>query len=588
MDKQRRWQEYSNEEKLIAIEAYLDGMNGLENTDLEKQNAHLQWVREHVPSYTLDGKNNYVFVSYSHRDFAKVYRDLSAFLYNSYKKVRFWYDEGLPAGKNWAEEAKRYINHPNCVGAIFYLSENLLSSPSVLQEIEMIESSGKPYVSIALDKEKFSAARIFKGKEKQTNFALLDKFFPDADTALIYDEEYENILYRINKIEETFNVTEDVLSDFVCEEIDGGLKLVAYKGTRTDVFIPEKINGKPIIAVSAAFPSAESIFVSKNIRSLEMPPVEEDTYEDTQDEEQATLYRLYEILVGGYQKKSAIFGAAPNLVKISVDNANPYFYDKYDALYDSTGAILRLPPKTELQERHLEGVKVIGAGAFYGCYSDSDGFDLDGVEEIGENAFAQSAVSIMSYGSTLRILSPSAFWGMQSRFPIADITGELVEVGEWCYKDAKGLDYGGMSDGVTTIGKGAFFGTPCQLISFPSTLKEIGVGAFAASALELAILPDGLEIIGDCAFLGCSALEQAEIPASVRYIGRDAFESCDGLRYIKYKGKKKQLRTIQTSGEGPGELFMQKVVCKDERLRRLKLWFKDKIRNLAKKILEKV
>ena len=588
MDKQRRWQEYSNEEKLIAIEAYLDGMNGLENTDLEKQNAHLQWVREHVPSYTLDGTNNYVFVSYSHRDFAKVYRDLSAFLYNSYKKVRFWYDEGLPAGKNWAEEAKRYINHPNCVGAIFYLSENLLSSPSVLQEIQMIESSGKPYVSIALDKEKFSAARILKGKEKQTNFALLDKFFPDADTALIYDEEYENILYRINKIEETFNVTEDVLSDFVCEEIDGGLKLVAYKGTRTDVFIPEKINGKPIIAVSAAFPTAESIFVSKNIRSLEMPPVEEDTYEDIQDKEQATLYRLYEILVGGYQKKTALFGAAPNLMKISVDNANPYFYDKNDALYDSTGAILRLPPKTELQEQHLEGVKVIGAGAFYGCYSNGESLEIEGVEEIGENAFAQSSVSIMDYGSALRVVAPSAFWGMQSRFSIINITSDVATLGAWCFKDTTGIDCAFIDGDTMVIEKGSFFGSTCHLVNFPRSLKEIGVGAFAASPLNLAILPDGLEIIGDCAFLGCSSLEIAEIPASVRYIGRDAFESCDSLRYIKYKGKKKQLRTIQTSGEGPGEIFMQKVVCKDERLRRLKLWFKDKIRNLAKKILEKV
>ena len=587
MDKQRKWQEYSNEEKLIAIEAYLDGMNGLQNADLDSQNAHLQWVREHVPSYKADGGQNYVFISYSHRDFAKVYRDLSAFLYNSYKKVRFWYDEGLPAGKNWAEEAKRYIEHPNCVGAVFYLSENLLNSSAVLQEIQMIEKSGKPYVAVALDKEKFSASRILKDRSDK-NFALLDKFFPDADTALIYDEEYENILYRINKIEETFNVTEDVLSDFICEEYGEGLNLVEYKGSRTEVFIPEKINDKPVVAISASFDNAESIYLSKNIRYIFSPVLKEDTYEDAKNKDTATIYRLCEMMLGGYQKKSAPFGSAPNLIKISVDNANPYFYDKDGALYSKDGAILRLPPKNELKESHLEGVKKIGDGALYGCYSKHEGFDLDGIEEIGENAFAQSEMSIYSFGSTLRVLSPSAFWGMQSRFPIADITGELLVVDDWCFKDTQLIKYAGITDGVIKIGKGAFFGSMCHLVSFPSTLKEIGVGAFASSALELATIPEGTEYIGNLAFYNCEQLETVQIPASVKYIGGDAFFGCDALRYIRYKGKRKQLAQIKTSGEGPSEEFMKKIVCKDERWRRFRLWIRDKIRGLAEKILEKV
>ena len=54
---QRTWQEYSNEEKLIAIEAYLDGMKSLENAE----NTHLQWLREHLPAHRLSDGRNYVF-----------------------------------------------------------------------------------------------------------------------------------------------------------------------------------------------------------------------------------------------------------------------------------------------------------------------------------------------------------------------------------------------------------------------------------------------------------------------------------------------------------------------------------------------
>lgn len=587
MSKQRKWQEYSNEEKLIAIEGYLEGMRSLETTDLQAQNARLQWIREHLPAYLVGQGQNYIFISYSHRDFAKVYRDLSAFLYNSYKKVRFWYDEGLPAGKNWAKEVKGYIEHPNCVGAIFYLSENLLDSDAVLQEIKMIEQSGKPYAWIALDKDKYCASQILQDKTNK-NYALLDKFFPNADTALAYDEDYESVLYRINKIEQTFAVTEDVLSDFVCEEMDGGLNLVEYKGSRTEVFIPEKINGKAIIAISASFDNAESIYVSKQVRYLYAPPVQEDTYDDAKAQESATIYRLCEMMLGGYQKKSAIFGGAPNLTRINVDNANPYFYDKDNAIYAHSGTLVRLAPKTALLQSHLDGVKRIGDGACYGCFTECDGLEFNGVEEIGENAFAQSKVSIYSFGESLRVVAPSAFWGMQSGFPIADFTGTAKEIGAWCFKDSALIKFVGLNDGLEIIGKGAFFGSMCHLVNFPKTLKSVQTGAFATSPIELAILPNGTEIVEDMAFYNCEQLELVELPASLIYLGSDAFGGCDNLRVIRYKGTRKQLAKIRTNRDGPCENFFQKVVCKNEYLRRFKFWRREKFRNLLKKLLEKV
>ncbi len=43
-------------------------------------------------------EENFVFISYSHMDYKAVYCDLLEFHKNG---LRYWYDEGLPAGEDW-------------------------------------------------------------------------------------------------------------------------------------------------------------------------------------------------------------------------------------------------------------------------------------------------------------------------------------------------------------------------------------------------------------------------------------------------------------------------------------------------------
>lgn len=83
---------------------------------------------ETVPIPDIAENQNYIFISYSHKDYKKVYADL-AFLYR--EGVHFWYDRGLSAGKNWDAEVKERIENPRCSGVIFYLSENMFLSRSV-------------------------------------------------------------------------------------------------------------------------------------------------------------------------------------------------------------------------------------------------------------------------------------------------------------------------------------------------------------------------------------------------------------------------------------------------------------------------
>lgn len=298
LENERKWSDCTDEEKLLIIEGYLEGMVALDDTNRQVNNQRLEWIREHIPAYNLDDGKNYIFVSYSHLDYKEVYKDLAVFSYNSQRRVRFWYDEGLPIGQNWEEAAGKIIKNPHCVGVLFYLSKNLLLSPSVYKEIECVKNSGKSYCQVALSDTLYSAAKIFddaKGSELRgvrQHQDELEEFFPDNETALIsYGKE--NAISRIEKIARQFDVTEEVFSDFVCEECEGGLSLIEYRGIKTEVHIPEKIGDKPIVKITAEFPHAVSVFIPKTV----------------------------------FHINRDIFDSAINLEEITVDENNPKYYD---------------------------------------------------------------------------------------------------------------------------------------------------------------------------------------------------------------------------------------------------------------------
>lgn len=87
---------------------------------------------DRVPVPKCAEHQNYIFISYSHKDYKKVYHDLAS-MYDA--GVRFWYDEELTAGHDWDDEVFKKINNPHCSGVIFYLSENFFGSESIYKEI---------------------------------------------------------------------------------------------------------------------------------------------------------------------------------------------------------------------------------------------------------------------------------------------------------------------------------------------------------------------------------------------------------------------------------------------------------------------
>ena len=172
-----------------------------------------------VPVPKIEKDQNYIFVSYSHKDYKEVYYDLAHLYCHG---VRFWYDRGLQAGEDWENEVKEHIQSPCCCGVIFYLSTNMFLSESIFKEIEFTNAKKKP--NIILQKNYFCvnlknsniSDMLFEvqGIQRNTGMAPLDTkklntltaTFSDDDTYIKYNSSY-HIDELIEQIQNKFDVT---------------------------------------------------------------------------------------------------------------------------------------------------------------------------------------------------------------------------------------------------------------------------------------------------------------------------------------------------------------------------------------------
>ncbi|MCR5348107.1 MAG: leucine-rich repeat protein [Bacilli bacterium] len=90
---------------------------------------------------------DYYFVSYSHRDYKLVYRDIFALQENG---LNLWYDRGIPAGRDWRDVANKFMGPAVCRGVLFYVSETSLLSDAVFDELEYAKNHGKAIFSLNL------------------------------------------------------------------------------------------------------------------------------------------------------------------------------------------------------------------------------------------------------------------------------------------------------------------------------------------------------------------------------------------------------------------------------------------------------
>ena len=122
------------------------------NKNLEnKQVEEFPNIQTKFEAYT--GDEPYLFVSYSHRDTAKVYPILDA-LYD--RKYRIWYDEACENGNDFRDELRHRIEKAEAV--LLFVSKASMSSKFCGMEVIVARENGKKLFPIFLDNEPVPAA----------------------------------------------------------------------------------------------------------------------------------------------------------------------------------------------------------------------------------------------------------------------------------------------------------------------------------------------------------------------------------------------------------------------------------------------
>ena len=98
-----------------------------------------------------EGNENYIFISYAHKDVADVLPIMERLHGEGY---RIWYDDGIAPGSEWPEYIAEHLNR--CAVALAFVSEASIASANCRREVTYALSKSKPFLSIVLRETQMS------------------------------------------------------------------------------------------------------------------------------------------------------------------------------------------------------------------------------------------------------------------------------------------------------------------------------------------------------------------------------------------------------------------------------------------------
>ena len=234
------------------------------------------------------------------------------------------------------------------------------------------------------------------------------------------------------------------------------------------------------------------------------------------------------------------FSACDSLKGIWVKEENKnYSSDNNGVLYDKNkNTVIRVPSLIEGDYTLPSSITKIGESAFYSCKSLKEIEILEGVKEIGNEAFRNCyALEKVTIPGSVTKIGDEAFDSCESLKEI-EIPEGVKEIGKQAFEYCDALEKVTISGSVTKIGNNAF--RDCyslKEIEISEGVKEIGNQTFRDCAeLESVIIPSSVTKIGNNAFRDCDSLEEIEISEGVKEIGKQAFRGCDILEKVAIPG----------------------------------------------------
>lgn len=507
------------------------------------------------PVCNLD--EEFYFVSYAHGDYREVYQDI----YDLQELgVKIFYDRGglIEGTKDWREVAKNYISRENCIGVVFYISENSLLSSSIHEEIERTKELEKPFVCINLPvKRKLT----YEGRDICGETLCAAKLLEilRANGSEIDNEKYNYI------------------SDFFNEHIL--YTQFADKSTKKKLQL-EKLPKPALFHYSLLDSCAGKLHVQLSIVNvIEIGVIEEKDYLRNDIKNLRN-----DIDIKNWVLKSigqCAFSNRRNLTSIylpdTVERIEPYaFYnchslqsiDLTNVRYIQDSAFTRCISleKLNIPSKVIE----IGNNSFLGCTGLEEINVSAYAEELGEKSFfrCNKLINADLAQSGIKRICKSAFELCKSLTTIS-LPDSLEEIGSSAFRGCSFSSFK-FPENVTKIGALAF--NDCNMlehITIPGSIKEISNSAFNdCKALKKVIIKFGVEKIEAGAFHNCTSLQEIYLPKSLTDIKMNAFASCLRLEKIYFDGTLAEWEKLYRNAHWADDANNFTVVCNDSKIKK--------------------
>lgn len=488
------------------------------------------------------GVEPYLFISYSHRDTAKVYPILDA-LYD--RKYRIWYDESCETGNDFRDELRTRIE--NCEAVVLFVSEASMNSPFCGMEIIVARENGKRLYPIYLDDVEVPPSfQILLANTHHSTADNMEKLVKNMvrdlpavamDRLTIEETLLKKCEDNGKSISVDYGITE------ICQE--------AFKNRRAlhTIELPETLESIGL----------ESFRGCASLEKMDVPEstirIGESAFRDCINMKKLTVKNNC-IKIG-----ERAFENCATLSDVSLPDG---LTEIYGGVFNSCKSLkhITLPKNlTILGESAFsdcialdsidipESVAKIDDLVFNGCTALKKVELHEGLKKIGKSAFKNCrALTEISLPSTVASISNSPFRGCVSLKSIK------VSSKNKCYKSEANKREGNdhvlfnknksviiaypassrevqydIPDSVTIISDWAF--CDCKKlnrVTIPDSVHELGEGAFCNCALlDEVEIPDSVIKIDDCVFRGCTSLERVVIPSSVTDLGWGIFDGCE-------------------------------------------------------------
>lgn len=344
------------------------------------------------------------------------------------------------------------------------------------------------------------------------------------------------------KIEAVFKDVEVAPTEhFTYEDMDGGIRLTAYRGEGSKVILPDTIDGKAVVALG------DGLF--RDNTALSALAIPESVTEIGAD--LLTGCRSLQVL------RTPQLGAHRN----GTEGHLSYFFGQTTPL--GTGfrvpsmldtvilldTVTAIPDNAFLDCSRLQWVVMpdtvtsIGAYAFSGCSRLNYAPIPTSLQTIGERAFEGTAIQEVTLPSTLKRVGAGVFanclplWHITLPF-LGESRDNQSHLGYLFGAESYNWNSSYLSRYLVrvTLTEGdvpdyAFYGCDhLELVELAKDCTSIGVRAFyGCSALQSITMPDSLTAIGDLAFAHCTTLAKVTLSEGLTALGLQAFIDCTNL-----------------------------------------------------------